>query len=506
MDRIDRRINAVQQRILDIKEVSRPTIVDEYRDRIVDIKNCIQEVVRCTEEMEQCVEEWSRDSHEYAKYCRDFIQRQNQKEQRMAAAAERASLEAARKQFWTLPDFLEAHHHLVYSRLPDEEMMLMEISLPPGYHVGPRSTLCPRKLKPWPDFLQQQRQLLGSVLSASSAGQLCLDDNALLNKQGDLMSIYPYTHDAGNKDVIEQLFIPVRSILNRLGYDDALGSKLNLGCEIIFPSAHMLDIKRDKDCIAVAMEHQRRGWPDSDQDSAQENRGQIYLYCFRGEMDEVSDEEITNAIVVAGVCDIQLPHKLSAPMLRAGLRRPLEMRQDVHGEIVIEQDQSPAPGATEAEAQFRQRAERLTLAALAPSYQFMLANGLAYGMVTTVDHFCFLFVDWKEPGTLYYHLAEPRTEAMMHGAHCSAVAQLLSFCLQVYRGSEQTHDREERIEAVGGALKWDVDFETELNALPMILRWPPLGAPDWNSSDGYADVDRTPVIPDGEGEEEEEES
>lgn len=41
----------------------------------------------------------------------------------------------------------------------------------------------------------------------------------------------------------------------------------------------------------------------------------------------------------------------------------------------------------------------------------MMEGGLEYGLLIIGEIIVFLKVDWEEPGTLYYHLAEPGPEA-----------------------------------------------------------------------------------------------
>lgn len=54
----------------------------------------------------------------------------------------------------------------------------------------------------------------------------------------------------------------------------------------------------------------------------------------------------------------------------------------------------------------------------------MIESGLEYGLLTTGEAIVFLKVDWDEPETLYYHLAEPGPEVSAHPNNlqiCTAV-------------------------------------------------------------------------------------
>ncbi|KAJ0129949.1 Uncharacterized protein HZ326_26945 [Fusarium oxysporum f. sp. albedinis] len=88
------------------------------------------------------------------------------------------------------------------------------------------------------------------------------------------------------------------------------------------------------------------------------------------------------------------PHKLSSQYLRAGLRIA-----DIHEEV---------------------------------TYYYMIESGLEYGLLITGEAIVFLKVDWNDPETLYYHLAEPGPEVTAHPNNlqmCTAVGQYLAFTL-----------------------------------------------------------------------------
>jgi hypothetical protein len=44
----------------------------------------------------------------------------------------------------------------------------------------------------------------------------------------------------------------------------------------------------------------------------------------------------------------------------------------------------------------------------------MIESGLKYGLLTTGEAIVFLKIDWDEPKTLYYYLAEPGPEVSAH--------------------------------------------------------------------------------------------
>lgn len=118
------------------------------------------------------------------------------------------------------------------------------------------------------------------------------------------------------------------------------------------------------------------------------------------------------------VCEYKAPH------LRVGLR-PMNIYKEVVNRKTI-------PTSADPDGRFQYHAERLAAAAISQTYHYMMEGGLEYGLLTTGETIVFLKVDWQEPSTLYYHLAEPGPEVSAHPNHfhsCTAVGQYLAFTL-----------------------------------------------------------------------------
>ncbi|KAH8755063.1 hypothetical protein F5883DRAFT_571874 [Diaporthe sp. PMI_573] len=186
------------------------------------------------------------------------------------------------------------------------------------------------------------------------------------------------------------------------------------------------------------------------------------------------------------------PHKLSLPLLRAGLR-PMNIYKEVVNRKTI-------PISTDTKARFQYNAERLTAAAVTQTYHYMIESGLEHGVLTTGEAFIFFKIDWDYPQRLQYHLAEPVPEVLAHpeNAHlCTAVAQYLAFTLMALGspGERRGHGQEERGKAMKGLKTWTVDFESTLRSIPRDER---TVSPDDSSEyrpTTYKDVDRTPSVP-----------
>ncbi|KAI1839859.1 hypothetical protein JX266_013929 [Neoarthrinium moseri] len=71
------------------------------------------------------------------------------------------------------------------------------------------------------------------------------------------------------------------------------------------------------------------------------------------------------------------------------------------------------PTAADLIARFEYHAERLMVAAITQTYNY-IEGGLEYGILTTGEAIILLRVDWQDPETLLYHLAEPSFEMADH--------------------------------------------------------------------------------------------
>ncbi|KAI1858303.1 uncharacterized protein JN550_012834 [Neoarthrinium moseri] len=133
------------------------------------------------------------------------------------------------------------------------------------------------------------------------------------------------------------------------------------------------------------------------------------------------------------VSEYEAPHKLTAPHLRGGLH-PMNIFADVVNRKTI-------PTAADLIARFEYHAERLTAAAITQTYNYMIEGGLEYGLLTTGEAITFLRVDWQDPETLLYHLAEPSFEMADRSADkrhaCTAVGQYLAFRLMALGPAEE---------------------------------------------------------------------
>lgn len=188
------------------------------------------------------------------------------------------------------------------------------------------------------------------------------------------------------------------------------------------------------------------------------------------------------------VYEYKSPHELTAPHLRVGLC-PMNIYKDVVNRKTI-------PTSVDPDGCFQYHAKRLTALAITEIYQYMIEGGLEYGLLTTGEAIVFLKVDWREPETLFYHLAEPEAETAAHPNHfrlCTAVGQYLAFDLMALgpAGERRLHGQEERRQATENLKTWNEDFETTLRSIPEDERNAPKSSPGY-IPEAYEGVDRSP--------------
>ena len=157
---------------------------------------------------------------------------------------------------------------------------------------------------------------------------------------------------------------------------------------------------------------------------------------------------------MAYVIEYKAPHKLTPPHHRLGLR-PMDIRREVV-------NPATKPTAEDAEALFQYHADKLAAAAVTQTFHYMIEGGLEYGLLTTGETIVFLKIDWTDPSILYYHLAEPGPEVLVHPdtfRYCTAVGQVLVFSLMALgpAGRRREHGQDERELAIRNLKTWTED-------------------------------------------------
>ncbi|OAQ57866.2 protein kinase-like domain [Pochonia chlamydosporia 170] len=401
-------------------------------------------------------------------------------EERQRAEREQQRAETAEQQTraTTLDEYIAACHSLVFSRFKVETDRSLTSK---GSITNPRNKLCPTSLEPWPDFLEQQRVAFGVLYDALPTRKRLFESRNFLAGLGNRISQRPIANEKDLETFLHNsVEDPVRSILHQLKEVEQVQGVYRIGGGIIFenhPSAisDVADEVVDREASSPPPRT-----PDQGLLSNQLRPDQICVY--RSE-----DGQSTRRSMIY-VCEYKAPHKLTAPHLRVGLR-PMNVYKEVVNRKTI-------PTSADPEGRFQYHAERLTTAAISQTYHYMIEGGLDYGLLTTGETIVFLKIDWEDPQTLYYHLAEPGPEVSAHPNHfhsCTAVGQYLAFTLVALGqpGQRREHGQEERRLAIQGLKTWAEDFESTLRSIPASERSAPSGFSDYEPTT-YEGIDRSP--------------
>ncbi|KAK7415899.1 hypothetical protein QQZ08_012211 [Neonectria magnoliae] len=335
--------------------------------------------------------------------------------------------------------------------------------------------------EPWSDFLDLQKTTFGLLFATFPAERRAFESRNFLNGLGNRIS----QRSIANEKTLEyfqhnSVEDPVRCIMDQLKEVEDTKDEFGLGNGIIFEN-HPNAISDVSEEVVERLNPPSTPLqtPGHGRDLHQLRPDQICVY-------RSDDDGLPTVRTMVYVVEYKAPHKLTAPHLRVGLR-PM----DIYKEVV---NRKTIPTSADPDALFQYHAERLTAAAITQTYHYMIEGGLDYGLLTTGETIVFLKVNWEEPETLYYHLAEPGPEALAHPDHvqlCAAVGQYLAFSLMALGPERRQHGQEERQQAVGRLKRWTEDFETTLRSIPKDERTAPDSSPGYTATT-YSDVDRSP--------------
>ncbi|TPX10714.1 uncharacterized protein E0L32_008283 [Thyridium curvatum] len=310
----------------------------------------------------------------------------------------------------TLDEYIAACHSLLFSKLTVGPRPKLTSK---GPITNPQNKWCPTNLRPWSNFLQQQRIAFGTLYNAFPTNRRVFDSQSLLSQLGQKMSKrvirdegrLSYFMNDNVMDSVKSIIAELKEVEEaRMAFDLGNGILLNPGCVYRSDNAVASD-RAAPSCRSMPNEYlQGRGQPEDDS-IVRGPRRAFPVSC--GEAD------------CAG-------H---------------------YGDLPVH-DQ----------------------------------GGLEYGVLTTGEAIAFLKVDWREPETLFYHLAEPDAEVAAHPNHfrlCTAVGQYLAFSLMALgpAGGQRLPGQEERRQATENLKTWNEDFETTLRSIPEDERNAPKSSP-----------------------------
>ncbi|KAK2670233.1 hypothetical protein RAB80_014370 [Fusarium oxysporum f. sp. vasinfectum] len=430
--------------------------VEELTKLLREAEQRAKEERRRAEKEQQRAEEAERERQEERQRAEREQQRaeeaeRERQEERQRAEKEQQRAEASEEQtrLTTLDEYIAACHASVFSRFAIETDPKLTSR---GSITNPRDKWCPGNLRPWPDFLDQQKLTFA-----------------------DEKTLEYFLHNS-----VED---PVRAIIQQLKQVEEVSSAFQIGDGVVFENhPHALsDVAEevvDRETPSTPPQT-----PDHRRDLNQLRPDQICVYR--------SDNTESSRRTMVYVSEYKPSHKLTAPHLRLGLRA-----MDIHKEVV---NRRTIPTSVDPDARFQYHAEKLTASAITQTYHYMIESGLEYGLLTTGEAIVFLKVDWDEPETLYYHLAEPGPEVAAHPSNlpiCTAVGQYLAFTLMALGspGERRENSQEERLKAMKNLKTWAEDFESTLRSIPENERSASSDYSPGHEPTTYKDVDRSPAL------------
>ncbi|RCI17317.1 hypothetical protein L249_3238 [Ophiocordyceps polyrhachis-furcata BCC 54312] len=468
--------------------------MEELRKRIRELEQGRQEAERRADEQQQGRQEAERRADEQQQGRQEAERRAAEQQQgrqeverradrRVEAAERRAAEVEEQTRSTTFDEYIAACHHGVFSRMEVERDARLRSK---GTITNPRNKLCPDFIKPWSLFLNLQKNVFDTLYGHLSVDSRAFESKHFLAALGNRVATRPIADEKGLEYFLHNsVEDPVRNLVSSLRRVDNLHHEFNMGNGIVFEN-HPHNISDVSD--EVVEREQPTTPPQASQQALpptanQLRPDQICIYRTGNEGAELR--------TMVYVCEYKAPHKLTAPHLRAGLRE-----MDIYKEVV---NRATIPKSIDPDGCFRYHAERLTASALTQTYHYMIEAGLGYGLLTTGEAIVFLHVNWTEPGTLYYHLAEPAFEVAAHKEHVqssSAVGQLLAFTLMALgQPGEQMIRRQDQRDAAKAKLNsWMEDFEMILQAMSPDERKPPADSESNYAPKTYRNFDRTPAM------------
>lgn len=388
--------------------------------------------------------------------------------------AERARDEAERvTRRTTLFEFLDAIHTHLSLTLTIERDATLATKGDPSNATG---KLCPKFMRPWEDFLDQQdamwsqlhklsdtvktAQVFAPVLSLETAGEAI--STKKISSEKDL--------EFYERGMVEN---QVSRVIFYLSTDPLAREIFCLNGSVEFEN-HPNTLSSDNSEVVERMEQMNFRTPDktsakrtgsrppqaTDSASTLMHTDQICVYSVA-----------ENQKVACFIIEYKAPHKVTLVHFQAGLRPMDPMREVVHSPTMPSKDQH--------EEQIAYHSSHLVAAVVTQTFSYMIESGLQYGYICTGEAFVFLHIRAEDPTTVYYHLAIPNLDVESstewstdpNGANWlrwTAVGQVLAFTLRALQkpslGPEWIDNAKDQLEI------WKVDSQVVLEQIPETVR------------------------------------
>ncbi|KAG6106728.1 hypothetical protein E4U13_007319 [Claviceps humidiphila] len=303
----------------------------------------------------------------------------------------------------TLDGFIKECHASLYSKL------VMDKKARQSRHVSStniRGKWHPEKLMQWTEFLSEQKVVFNNVREVFPTELRAFLRPITVRQYGTgIVSIAD--EKTLERFVNASIQKPVNTIMKELQSMDT--GKLGRVCQI-----HFVIHPDDAKPLQIDAKTSRPGDPESVR----------ARFCIN--LDRTTENASSSLLYV---WEPKAPYDLTVEDLRAALRPTTTF-----GDLAAETG-SPAVATEDAEevSQFNATAEQRVNRAVTQTYHNMMENSLEFGILTTGQAIVFLHVNWDDPQTLYYHIAEPALDVSRapwgDAAFFSAVGQYVAFTI-----------------------------------------------------------------------------
>ncbi|KAG6256215.1 hypothetical protein E4U49_006959 [Claviceps purpurea] len=320
----------------------------------------------------------------------------------------------------TLGEFIEESHASLFSKL----------TIDPNAGGGSDVTTTnlrgkwrPEKVMEWPCFLSEQRLIFDNIFEAFPSELRAFPPPMTVRKNGNKLA--PITDkDSLARFVGDSIEEQVKNIMNELESVDKLG----MVCQC--------DVRVD---FINHPEHAKS--LETESTSSQPGEPVSARFCIR--RDPAVGMASTTMLYV---WEHKAPYDLTVEDLRAALRPTTTF-----GDVIAETG-SPSVENEDAEevSQSTVTAEQRVNRAVTQIYHNMMESCLEFGILTTGQAIVFVHVNWDDPQTLFYHIAEPAIDVAQApekgAAFFSAVGQFMAFTIMALtKRSKPLQERRMRV-------------------------------------------------------------
>ncbi|KAG6126223.1 hypothetical protein E4U38_007071 [Claviceps purpurea] len=421
-DRALRQAQEIARALLDVHE--REQQIQEKRREVQEIATALQEAEKrervLQQERDKLQQERDRALQEAQDRKLQALERARELREERARASQLAQLVQEKDlalQASTLDEYVKEYHGSLFSKL----------TIDPEAQHGRDATTAnirgkwqPRKVMEWTGFLSQQRLNFSRICDVFPPALRAFPRLITLEEKGK--KIAPITDEQALArflgDSIEE---PVKNIMRELQSVDKL-SRICQG-----------EVRVD------FINHAEHTKPlETETTSSQPGEPVPTRFCIcRGPSVAMASSTLLY------VWEHRAPHDLTIQHLRSALRPTTTF-----GEVTEETQSLAAAQDGEEVSQPSVIVEKRAKRAVTQTYHNMMESCLEFGILTTGQAIVFLHVNWDDPQTLYYHIAEPALDVAKaperDAAFLSAVGQYVAFTIMTLTKSRKPKPLQER--------------------------------------------------------------